>query len=288
MLYLRGEYAEARPLLCEHLYLSQRRGAREGTGTALAYLAGIEAASGEVVQAREHFRRSLAIGRATVVVDAGAPPPPGYDAHAHAGTLSFEMSVGRERLVVNCGAHPSDAAWRQAQRHTAAHSTLVVDDTSSATLNPEGGMGRRPTQVACRRHEAEGSIWLDLAHDGYRKAFGLEHRRRLYLAASGEELRGEDRLSGGAGKRFVVRFHLHPDAQASLTRNRQGAIIRLASGAGWRMRAVGGEVAIEDSVYLGRAGQMRRSQQIVVAVERPEADAAVKWVFAREGRAGKR
>ena len=35
------------------------------------------------------FQRLVA-GRTVVVVDSGAPPPPGYDGHAHAGTLSFE------------------------------------------------------------------------------------------------------------------------------------------------------------------------------------------------------
>src|SRR3546814_8791561 len=49
------------------------------------------------------FQR-LQSGRTLVLVDCGRPPPPGYDRLAHAGTLSFEMSVGRERLIVNCGA----------------------------------------------------------------------------------------------------------------------------------------------------------------------------------------
>ncbi len=230
------------------------------------------------------FQR-LAVNRTLVLVDSGGPPPRGCDFRQHAGTLSFEMSVGRERLVVNCGAHSSDPSWRQAQRSTAAHSTLVVDDTNSATLASDGGIERGPRRVSCRRQEAEGSFWLDLSHDGYREQFGLEHRRRLYLAASGDELRGEDRIVGSAPRRFAVRFHLHPDVQASLTQNRQGGLLRLPNGGGWRMRAIGGEVSIEDSVYLGRAGQMRRSRQIVVAVERPEPGAAVKWVFAREERA---
>src|SRR3546814_7420827 len=44
------------------------------------------------------FQR-LQAGRTLVLVDCGRPPPPGYDRLAHAGTLSFEMSVGRERLI---------------------------------------------------------------------------------------------------------------------------------------------------------------------------------------------
>jgi tetratricopeptide (TPR) repeat protein len=63
-LYLRGQYGEARQRELEALDIYQASGSRVGIGQVLAFLAEIEAASGEVAQAREHFRRSLAIGHA--------------------------------------------------------------------------------------------------------------------------------------------------------------------------------------------------------------------------------
>ena len=39
------------------------------------------------------FQR-LQAGRSVLIVDCGAPPPPGVDRYAHAGTLSMELSVG--------------------------------------------------------------------------------------------------------------------------------------------------------------------------------------------------
>src|SRR5581483_8860327 len=116
------------------------------------------------------FQR-LAAERSLVLVDAAAPAA--IDGHAHAGTLSFEMSVGKERLVVNCGAHAADQSdWRRVQRATAAHSTVTIDDTnSSEILGPAsaqpGTLGQRPEHVVCQREDADGNVWLDLAHDGY-------------------------------------------------------------------------------------------------------------------------
>ena len=52
------------------------------------------------------FQR-LQAGRSVVIADCGAPPPPGADRHAHAGTLSMELSIGRDRMIVNCGAFPA-------------------------------------------------------------------------------------------------------------------------------------------------------------------------------------
>lgn len=241
-----------------------------------------------LVSAPQSGFQRLVANRTVVLVDSGAPAPPGFDAHAHAGTLSFEMSVGRERLIVNCGARASGAEWRLAQRSTAAHSTLVVDDTNSSELLAGGGLARRPRAVTCRREESDGNIWLDLGHDGYAAPFGLAHRRRLYLAASGDELRGEDRLtrSGrrGRGRPFELRFHLHPQVQAFIAQNGQAAILRLAGGSGWRLRAAGVGMALDDSVYLGRRGQVRRTQQIVLAGVADEDETAVKWALARESR----
>jgi uncharacterized heparinase superfamily protein len=232
----------------------------------------------------------LAAGASMLLVDAGRPAGPGFDSHAHAGTLGFEFSHGRERLIVNCGAQESGGDWRLAQRSTAAHSTLSVDDTNSSLLLEDGeGIARRPANVTATREEAEGNSWLDLSHDGYRPRFGLVHHRRLYLSADGTDLRGQDRLESAGGKRssagrFALRFHLHPDVHASLALDGQAVLLRLPRGGGFRLRVAGGEVALAESVYLGRPGERRRCQQVAVTGEIQAAGAEVKWSLTKESR----
>ena len=146
----------------------------------------------------------LQAGRSVLLMDTGAPPPTGFDRNAHAGTLAFELSIGRDRLVVNCGSAPAAMSeWRDALRATAAHSTLIIDDTSSSELKPEG-LGRRPEQVEVQRQEASGAHWLEASHDGWLKTFGALHRRRLYVAASGEDIRGEDAVESATPQSFAV------------------------------------------------------------------------------------
>jgi uncharacterized heparinase superfamily protein len=223
-----------------------------------------------------------------VLVDAGAPPAPGLDGHAHAGTLSFEMSHGRQRVIVNCGAHPGHPDWRAVQRATAAHSTLTLAETNSSEVLPQGrpgavAIGRRPETVVCRREEGEGAIWLDMSHDGYRTVFRAVHERRLFLDAAGDDLRGEDQLNAPAGLPFAVRFHLHPEVTAGLVGAGSGVLLRLPGGAGWRLRASGAEIALEDSVYLGARDTVRRTQQVVLTGTTREGRTAVKWALKREG-----
>lgn len=257
----------------------------------------------------------IAINRTLVVADMGSPPPAGARDHTFAGTLSFEMSIGKERLVVNCGGGPGlGVAWRQGLRATAAHSTLTLADTNSTEILEAPGrgseIGKHPRKVTCVRAEAEGATWLDGAHDGYVRGFRLIHRRRLWLAAGGEELRGEDVLlppgqeeaplrpaepeeaghgrlwpwRHGRPRSFSVRFHLHPGVKASLVQEGRAVLLRLPSGTGWRFRAEGANVALEDSIYVG-TGETKRNSQIVVSggvtATGPRPGAVVRWAFSR-------
>jgi uncharacterized heparinase superfamily protein len=224
----------------------------------------------------------LAAGRTVLVIDTGAPPPKGQDRLAHAGTLAFEMSVGRDRLIVNCGAAPAAGAeWRDALRATAAHSTLVIADVNSSELR-EGGLGRRPEQVSVQRHEASGAHWLDASHDGWKKPFGAIHRRRLYLGESGEDIRGEDSIEAPSPQPFAIRFHLHPAVDASLQQDGSGVLLRTPSGTGWVLRAEGAKLALEESIYAG-AAEPRRSEQVVLSGTPEDGPCLVKWAISKLG-----
>jgi uncharacterized heparinase superfamily protein len=148
------------------------------------------------------------------------------------------------------------------------------------------GIGRRPRTIGCERREDDGATLLELSHDGYAAAYGVVHHRTLYLAASGEDLRGEDRLEGPAGRGFVIRFHVHPTVQVQVTQGGSAAFLRGPSGAGWRLRVSGAAVSLADSVYLGGRGDPRRTQQILLTGETRDDGAKVKWAVQREDRKG--
>ena len=230
------------------------------------------------------FQR-LRAGRTLIVADMGAPPPDGFDRAAHAGALSFEMDVGKERLVVNCGAHTADQGgqWTLAQRATAAHSTVTLSDTNSSEIKADGTLGRRIRHVTCAREAVNGAVLVDASHDGYQVPLGMIHRRRLFLSADGHDLRGEDSLSGRGGCDFAVRFHLHPDVSASLLGKDNAVLLRLPNGGGWRFQVSGGAVTLAESVHLGRRGEVRRAEQIEVRGHAAQGDTVVKWAFKRIG-----
>ncbi len=226
----------------------------------------------------------MAARRMLVITDVGQPQSTAPGTTAHAGTLSFELSLGRERMIVNCGAPENpDGDWARAMRATAAHSTLCLNEVNSLQLGAWGRPSRLPPPAQSNRAEADGSIWLEATHGGYQAQFGLAHRRRLYLDASGDDLRGEDALVGKPPAKplsFAIRFHLHPAIQASAMQSGVAVLLRTPTGAGFRFRVEGGTVTVEESVYLGFGGP-RRAEQIVIRGEVAGEETVVKWRLSR-------
>ena len=257
-------------------------GAQEGRADLIDNVLAIGQATGKPVSRAQHtgYER-LAARKTLILVDAAGPPPADFAANAHAAPLAFEMSVGSERLIVAMGAwRGADSAWREAARATAAHSTMGVDDKDAVEVRKDGSLGRVPRKVQVERHEEDGAQLLTLSHDGYRPLGRLIHHRTLYLSADGEDVRGQDVIEGPGGEQFALRFHLHPDVQAAVIQNGAGALLRLPSGEGWRLRMSGGVLSLTDSIYLG-TGAMRRSQQIVISGGLNGERTEVKWALTR-------
>ncbi len=241
----------------------------------------------------------LAGGRTLVLLDVGAPPPQPYSSHAHAGCLSFEMTVGGQRLVVNCGAAANeDDEWSGALRATAAHSTATLANRSSATVLPPGILRRvlgprliaEQGAVLTRRNEGAQGCLIEASHDYYVPRFGMEHRRRLALSPKGLLLTGTDQLVPvGAksrkqqrGRSFAIRFHIHPDVRLSLAHGGGSVILKLPNGEGWRFRCSDGALSIEESVYLG-GGSLRRCEQLVVGGKLRDGPIEIAWLFEQIG-----
>jgi uncharacterized heparinase superfamily protein len=235
----------------------------------------------------------LSAGDAVVLVDAGTPPPPEFSRAAHAGCLSFEYSLGIERVVVNCGAPAAQFEdLREIARATAAHSTLVVGDRSSARVAARDARGLRagrivagPREVRAERRDGGTGATLSLSHDGYAEDFGLIHARDIVLSADAGSLIGRDRLlAAGNGvaappeTAFAVRFHLHPRVRALLLD--EGVEVEVAGGETLMFEAEGAVAGIEESIFFAAPGGPRKCAQIVLrGIAAPGAE--VSWSFQR-------
>lgn len=244
-------------------------------------------------QAREWGYQRLAAGGTVLILDAAPPPVARAVEGGSASTLAFELSDGAQRIVVNCGgarmANSSvPPALTEGLRTTAAHSTLVIGDSNSTALHPDGTLGRGVGEVELSRHESENASRVEASHDGYARRFGFVHRRQVSLAADGRDIRGEDMLlpvgrrqKKKKGTPFAIRFHLAPGIEIAPTADGMAAFLRCPSGVVWQFRCRGGVLAVEDSVWIDGQGRPMPTDQLVVVGETPAGGANVSWVFHR-------
>jgi uncharacterized heparinase superfamily protein len=144
-------------------------------------------------------------------------------------------------------------------------------------------------QVELARDDTAGVAQVEASHDGYVRRFGFIHQRTLTLAADGRELRGQDvLLQEGRSKRkageplpFAVRFHLAPNVEAATTADGQGALLRIRGSTVWQFRARGGQLAIEDSIWIDGEARPHASLQLVVSGDTPPDGHTVAWIFRR-------
>jgi uncharacterized heparinase superfamily protein len=237
------------------------------------------------------YQRLSALGT-IIVLDAAPPPPAKLAATGSASTLALEMSDGAQRLVINCGgpgmvptALPNELV--QALRSTAAHSTLVLDDTNSTAILPDGSLGKGVTDVEIARSEDNDCSRIEASHDGYVKGFGLVHQRRLSLGNDGKEVRGEDRLSPRGRKKiresapYAIRFHLAPGVEATVTADGMGAILRSSGAPPWNFRCRGAMLQVEESLFINGRGQPVPALQLVVVGEVSAIGGEIAWQFRR-------
>jgi uncharacterized heparinase superfamily protein len=162
------------------------------------------------------------------LVDVGAPPQGRWSEDACAQPGSITIACDGRRLVEACVWAP-DAAAQGGLQGPLGGSCLAIE-----------GVQALPREISSERFHDGSSVWLNIAHDGWRRS-GFEARRRLYLDKAREELRGEDVLTPvGRGARAFgdvgVRWRLAVGASATIAPDRRSAVLSTDGGGRWRLR----------------------------------------------------
>lgn len=247
----------------------------------------------------------LSAGRSSLIIDAAAPPKGKASTNAHASTLAFELTSGRRPLIVNCGAGATfGAAWRRAGRATPSHSTLVLNGQSSSRLGKAPQKSDMlidgPEDVPIRVNHAPDGLTFEGGHDGYLKGYGLTHVRKLEMTFDGRGIAGEDILLALEhpdkrrfdkamdamklqGIPFNIRFHLHPDVDASIDMGGAAVSMALKSGELWVFRTDGtATLSLESSVYLETNRlKPRATKQIVLTGRAMQYATRTRWSLAK-------
>jgi uncharacterized heparinase superfamily protein len=157
------------------------------------------------------------------LLDVAAVGPDYLPGHAHADTLSFELSLYGRRAIVNSGVSCYGLGTeRLRQRGTGAHNTVTVNGENSSEVWGGFRVARRayPSGLLIEGDDAE--IRVSCAHNGYRRLPGAPVHRREWRIAS-NSLTLTDKIEGRFGT-AVGRLHFAPDMQLSSGSGSRGSV----------------------------------------------------------------
>lgn len=199
------------------------------------------------------------LGPAVLLIDVARIGPDYLPGHAHADTLSFELSLAGQRVLVNSGTGCyGTSAERLRQRGTAAHNTVIAGELDSSEVWSGFRVARRARPTGLKVGRDASSTSVEGAHDGYcRDRRRLVHRRQWRLTADSLEV--HDVLEGDPvdGR---ARFHLHPDiaiGEPGLARHASSRV---------RIVRVGEGLELGESTWHPRFGESLPNHVIVASV----------------------
>jgi uncharacterized heparinase superfamily protein len=212
-----------------------------------------------------HLRDSgyvrISSGQFVLIADVGHIGPDYLPAHAHADTLSFELSVAGQRVFVNSGiSEYGTATERQRQRGTAAHNTVLVANENSSEVWAGFRVGRRARPLGVIVEWRDGFLHAECSHDGYRylKKRPMTHRS---FDLGSDRFIISDHVAP-ATCQAEARYHLHPSIKVKNLTN-DGAVLMLPDGQSLMLALEGGISRLEKTKWQPEFGVSQSNLCIV-------------------------
>jgi uncharacterized heparinase superfamily protein len=150
-----------------------------------------------------------------LIADIGMVGPNYLPGHAHADTLSFELAIKGERVIVNSGTSVyGSSIERLRQRGTSAHSTIQIDNQDSSEVWSGFRVANRafPYDINVK-FSKDGLVTFSASHDGYMRLLTSPiHKREFKFSNTSWEI--NDQISG-LNNQVVSRYFIHPDIEIS-------------------------------------------------------------------------
>ena len=205
-----------------------------------------------------------------------APVGPDYQpGHAHADTLSFELSLFGQRVLVNSGTSQyGEDAERHRQRGTVAHNTVTVEVENSSEVWAGFRVARRARPGPCSVDDQVDGLSIAGSHDGYRRLPGkvVHHRAWRFLERA---FSVHDHLEGSF-QHAEARFHCHPSVSVTLHDPCHGTLV-LPDGREVAFVIGGGEAWVKGSDWHPRFGEPSASRCLAVQLIGPSCITSFTW-----------
>ena len=165
-------------------------------------------------------------------------------------------------------------------RYSAAHSTVIINNTNISELIEKKSYKRIPTIITSVKEENENfEIW-ESQHDGYQKNYNKIIKRRIKISKNKSEVIGLDTILNTRidNKQifYQIRFHLMPNIISLLTNNQKSVLLKTKNNNTWIFKTES-KITLEDSIYIGDGNKIEQNKQIVISGLINQKNIAESW-----------
>jgi uncharacterized heparinase superfamily protein len=228
------------------------------------------------------FTNGIAVNKDSkrvIFFDVVQPSNLGFHNELGSGSLAIEISAYGEKIITNCGGSEIGGKNPAYLKYSAAHSTIILDNTNVSEVKDSGFNTDYLKKVNFEAKNNENLLVLSGTHNGYLKNYKKICKRTLFIDKKTELIRGEDTIISTKSiiekNVFHIRFHLMPEASTTLTKNKKNIIIKTKKNNIWMFKS-NKEVIIEKSIFV-RNDIANETNQIVISGVTSALNTKVEW-----------
>jgi len=209
-----------------------------------------------------------------LIADIGDIGPDYLPGHAHADSLSFELAIKGQRIIVNSGTGEYGLSQeRLRQRSTSAHSTIELDGKSSSEVWSGFRVAQRARISEVEICEDDNRIEFAAVHDGYTRIKSKPlHKRNWKVNDSSIEI--IDEVSGSENS-VQLRYYLHPDIHVEI--HDESVLLRTNSEKLAKIRTEQ-NVQVLDTTYHDKFGSSKKNKCLLINGTTPfSSKVSISW-----------
>jgi uncharacterized heparinase superfamily protein len=201
----------------------------------------------------------------------------------HAGTLSFEFSFLDEKIITNCGSLETKISKKsQYLKFSAAHSTIIINNTNISNLNQNISNQKIPKKIAYQEINEEDYVSWISSHNGYIKNFNKIVKRQINIYKKDDKIVGKDIIlntkANSRNDMYTIRFHLMPHTTCAISNNKKTVFLKTKKNQSWIFKSEN-ILSIEDSIYISHKNKIEQSKQIVINGIIKEKNITERWTL---------
>ena len=156
---------------------------------------------------------------AYLIADVAKIGPDYIPSHAHADTLSYELSLFNKRVIVNSGTSTyENNKIRYIERSTKSHSTVELNNTNSSDVWSAFRVGKRAEPKKLEILDNKNFVKISCSHNGYSNLNKKILHNRVWIMYGNNSLKIKDTIDGNILS-GIARHILHPEIKIKSMKN---------------------------------------------------------------------